>query len=276
MSSVIENYIISKVRSEYGVKMNILGGLVLVFSVLMLLTGIGASACQNCDQTYTNPITQGTVVHLQGPATSPQGRTLDYTWVAYNCTSGAVIDLYYTGGKLESGDMDHRDLYFYMPPAGEYRVALTVRDHLFPSTCYDTKSICFTTTYTCPTLCCQEICEASVPNYAQCPWHMSYSGPTGGFIFKWLIDEIPYEVGGTATSVNIDWTQSNLTGDGGVDIPLGVGLHQICFEIWANNPETGNLEMITDCDLSCSCSAGLTPCHVYKVEKPTANITLVT
>lgn len=255
--------------------------LVILLGAFFILVGMGASMCSNCDQTYSRPVTQGTVVHLEGPASSPQGRTLDYLWAAYDCNSGAVIDLYYTGGKLGSGDYDNRDLYFYMPPAGDYRIALTVRDHVFPSTCYDTKAICFTTTFTCPIMCCGEVCEGDTPDYTKCPWHMAYTGPTGNYVFKWLIDGTVYTsgTGDAARSVNIDWTKSQLTGEGDVTIPLGYGPHSIDFELFVINPDTGVQEEAGDCDDSCTCPTNiqgqLIPgyCTIYKVQKPTAEIT---
>lgn len=244
--------------------------------IFSALSGIGASICSDCTSVYSNSVPQGTVVQLQGPASSPQGRDLDYQWAAYNCTDNHQIDLYYTSGKLQPSDYQNQNLNFLMPPAGEYRIALTVRDHLFPSTCVDMQTICFTTSFVCPELCCQEMCEATTPG-SGCPWHMSYSGPVGNYVFKWLVDGLEYKSasGEAGRSVYIDWRQSNLTGVGGIDIPLAPGPHTLDFELFAEDPETGNLAMVGDCDVSCSCSAGLTPCTVYKVQKPMANITPV-
>ncbi len=211
-------------------------------------------------------------MHLQGPASSPQGRTLDYEWNAF-LHDGTQITLTDASGNVEGDELEEQNLYFYAPPAGDYYVALTVMDHAFPATCKDTKNICFTTTHgTCPTLCCGEVCEFDEPDYRTCPWHMEYTGLTADYTFQWLIDGIVYQsgTGDAAKSVDIDWTQTALTAaDPTVQIPLGYEAHSLAFRAYAPNPSGGDPVMILDCSTSCICQD---PCKVFKVQKPTAKI----
>jgi hypothetical protein len=244
---------------------------VLMLFTLVLFIGTAASTCEEgCDYTAEDNIVQGTTINLHGPELSPDGRTLDYEWRIYLCDGTDI-----TTGVF--GTQTGKDLTFIAPPAGDYRVALTVRDQEFPQSCYDVKSICLTTTEgECPTLCCGNVCEVDTTSpRTGCPWHMEYTGlhPTG-YVFKWLIDGLVHQ-SSDATSVDIDWTLDPLpAGVGGVDIPLPVGAHTLSFQIWAPDPaDPTTLVMLQECKTSCTCDpTTLTPCTVNKVEKPIADI----
>lgn len=261
--------------------MNNMAKLFAALSIIILSIGIGASISasqctpEDCDTTIANSITEGTSVHFQGPELSPQGRPLKYEWNAYLC-DGTGITLTDATGNVEGIELTGRDLVFYAPPEGYYKVFLTVMDKEFPLTCKDTKTICFTTKHgDCPTLCCGEVCEKDTPDYSTCPWHMAYTGNTADYTFKWLIDGIVYKsgTGVSAKSVDIDWTAPKLiAADGTTEIPLGYGLHPLGFQVYAPNPSGGDPIKIMDCTTSCSCK---NRCNVYKVQKPTAEITQV-
>ena len=238
---------------------------IFVAIALFASIGVGASTCDSgCDYVAPSTIEQGQEVHLQGPASSPQGRALDYEWRIYLC-DGTDISASVFGGPQTS-----RDLYFQSPPYGDYRVALTVRDHGFPTTCYDVKGICGTSTQGgCPTFCCGDVCEAD-PVTATCPFHIAYTGPSGAnYQYRWLLDGFVYKYG-TAESdkeVTIDWSQSTFTDPMTAIVHLiGYGDHAISFQIWAPDPATSILTQIKDCPSTC---------HIYKVQKPVAEIHLV-
>ncbi len=238
-----------------------------IFIVIALFAsiGIGASSCETgCDYFAPTTIEQGQQVHLQGPASSPQGRPLEYEWRIYLCDGTDVSTIVFGGPQTD------RDLYFQSPPYGDYRVALTVRDREFPNTCYDVKGICGTSTQGgCPTFCCGDVCEAD-PVTATCPFHVAYTGVSGlNYQYRWLLDGFVYKYG-TAESdkeVEIDWSQSTFTDPmtGNVH-PIGYGDHAVSFQIWAPDSVTGNLVMIKDCPSTC---------NEYKVQKPVAQISLV-
>lgn len=238
---------------------------IFVAIALFASIGVGASTCDSgCDYVAPSTIEQGQEVHLQGPASSPQGRALDYEWRIYLC-DGTDISASVFGGPQTS-----RDLYFQSPPYGDYRVALTVRDHGFPTTCYDVKGICGTSTQGgCPAFCCGDVCEAD-PVTATCPFHIAYTGPSGAnYQYRWLLDGFVYKYG-TAESdkeVTIDWEQSTFTDPMTTIVhPIGYGDHAVSFQIWAPDPASGILTQIKDCPSTC---------HIYKVQKPVAEIHLV-
>jgi hypothetical protein len=238
-----------------------------IFVVLVLFAsiGVGASTCPTgCDYTAPTTIEQGQQVHLQGPASSPQGRPLDYEWRIYLCDGTDVSQ------SVFGGPQTNRDLYFQSPPYGDYRVALTVRDRGFPTTCYDVKSICGTSTQGgCPTFCCGDVCEAD-PVTSTCPFHVAYTGVSGAnYEYRWLLDGHVYKYG-TAESdkeVVIDWSQATFVDPmTGLVHPIGYGNHAVSFEIWAPDPATGNLIRIKECPSTC---------NIYKVQKPVAQIALI-
>jgi len=238
---------------------------IFVAIALFASIGVGASTCETgCDYTAPQTMEQGQQVHLQGPAASPQGRPLDYEWRIYTC-DGTDISASVFGGPQTS-----QDLYFQSPPYGDYRVALTVRDRGFPTTCYDVRGICGTSTQGgCPAFCCGDVCEAD-PVTATCPFHVAYSGPSGlNYQYRWLLDGNVYKYG-TAESdkeVVIDWTQHSFTDPmNAIMYPIGYVNHAVSFEIWAPDPATGNPVKIKDC---------ASTCNIYKVQKPVAAIALV-
>mgnify|MGYP000853179875 FL=1 len=238
---------------------------IFVTIVLFASIGVGASTCDTgCDFLAPTTMEQGQQVHLQGPASSPQGRALDYEWRIYLCDGTDV------SAAVFGGPQTARDLYFQSPPYGDYRVGLTVRDHGFPTTCYDVKGICGTSTQGgCPTFCCGDVCEAD-PVTATCPFHTAYTGVSGlNYQYRWLLDGFVYKYG-TAESdkdVVIDWSQSTFTDPMTSNVHLiDYVNHALSFQIWAPDPATGNLIQIKDCPSTCP---------VYKVQKPVAQISLV-
>jgi hypothetical protein len=241
----------------------------IVVSAVLFLVGLGAAVCGSCNYNAASSIVEGTPIHLQGPSDSgSQDRPLNYEWVLYTCPGNQIATFNFVSGGYQA-----QDLYFYAPPAGNYRVALTVRDKAFASTCFDTKDICFTTIPgTCPTLCCEEICEDDTPDYTKCPWHMVYTPATivPGWQYKWLVNGVVVDTDtASPISVNIDWSN-------GLLYPPGV--YTLTFEIWAPNPVTGTLERILNCVDSCTCSTAnpaLAKCQVRVVQKPAADISVV-
>ena len=238
---------------------------IFVAIALFASIGVGASSCETgCDYYAPTTMEQGQQVHLQGPASSPQGRPLEYEWRIYLCDGTDVSAIVFGGPQT------NQDLYFQSPPYGDYRVALTVRDQEFPNTCYDVRGICGTSTQGgCPTFCCGDVCEAD-PITDTCPFREAYTGASGlNYQYRWLLDGNVYKYG-TAESdkeVVIDWTQASFV-DPMTSLvhPIDYVNHAVSFEIWAPDPATGNLIKIKDCPSTC---------NIYKVQKPVAQISLV-
>jgi hypothetical protein len=241
--------------------------LFIIIIALVASIGVGASTCSSgCDQVAPSTIEQGHQVHLQGPAASPQGRPLDYEWRIYLC-DGTDISTAIFGGP-ETG----RDLYFLSPPYGDYKVALTVRDREFPTTCYDVKTICGTSTQGgCPTFCCGNTCETDTTSpRGSCPYYFVYPGiSVDGYDYRWLVDGFIYKHGtGDANKyVTIDWTASSFVDADGIARNIGLGDHTVSFEIWA--PDPSNPTVLKEIKLCPS------TCNIYKVQKPAANIALL-
>lgn len=234
---------------------------------LLALIGVGASTCSTgCDQVAPTTIEQGHQVHLQGPASSPQGRALDYEWRIYLCDGTDVSTAIFGGPRTE------RDLFFLSPPYGDYKVALTVKDHEFPTTCYDVKTICGTSTQGgCPTFCCGNTCEIdTTSSRGSCPYYFSYNGLTvDNYDYRWLLDGhiFKHGTGEENKYVAIDWTASSFVDADGVTRDINVGNHATSFEIWAPDPANpATLRMIKQCPSTC---------NIYKVQKPTAEIALL-
>jgi hypothetical protein len=243
--------------------------MLLAFSFLV---GLGAAVCGSCNYQGGTAV-EGNVIHLQGPALSPtQGRAITWAWALYECPSNTNIP--FNLKSVPNSGVDKQDIYFYAPKAGDYRVALTVSDARFSTTCKDVRDMCFTTEASeCPEFCCGEVCKESTPNYVGgCPWKMCWTSPTGflvpGWTYEWYIDDTLYRVNTSAHTpgtdticIKVDWTKYE----------YAVGEHKLSFEIWDEFEE-----QVMDCDgEDCDCedvSDPLTPCEVRVVEKPIASI----
>jgi hypothetical protein len=249
--------------------MNIHYKVLLAVIALIASIGVGSSTCSSgCDQVAPATIEQGHQVHLQGPATSPQGRPLDYEWRIYLC-DGTDVSTAIFGGPETS-----QNLYFISPPYGDYKVALTVRDQEFPTTCYDVKTICGSSTQgACPSFCCGNTCEKDTTSpRGSCPYNFVYTGiSVDNYEYRWLVDGFIYKrgTGDTNKQVTIEWTASSFI-DASLtptSRPLNVGDHAVSFEIWA--PDPANPAVLKQIKLCPSL------CNIYKVQKPTANIALL-
>lgn len=263
--------------------MNEIAKAVIVISAILLMSGIGDAECGSCTYPATGQSVswvEGTQVHLQGPPNSgTQARPLNYEWILYKCagTTSTMANF-----NLVSGGTTARDLYFYAPPEGSYRIALTVKDQntAVAGSCYDVKDLCFTTTPgQCPTLCCGEVCVQDTAT-TSCPWHMEYiplQGVVPGWEYRWYVKQ-----GATVILTETDTSASTTTPKIQIDVPWNTyapGDYQVSFEIWAPNPVTpAVLEQQQVCDTSCTCGAGvptLTPCTVRVVQKPSADISVI-
>jgi hypothetical protein len=274
--------------------------MVLGITIIMLFAsiGLGAATCsEGCDYTAssTPAIVEGSTVTLTGPLHSPDGRDLTWYWTVTTCT-GTILqnNIYLTARNLQT-------VQFIAPPAGDYKVVLTVKDAApsFAETCKDTKTLCFTTTpSTCPTLACGYVCEldsfATAPNAL--PWYMSYGGLSSNYIFEWTVAGHSYKIG-TDKWVKINWVASSFVDavDGGT-VNLGVGCYSVGFKIYRPAYSAAEEEAVDEGEIPgicwsnqcwvlvktcedngyCTCASGnvptLTPCHVCVIDAPTATI----
>jgi len=265
--------------------MNEIAKAIIVISAILFISGIGDAACGSC----TFPLTgqpavswvEGTQVHLQGPVDSgTQDRPLNYEWALYKCDGTTSTAATF---NLVSGGTSSRDLYFYAPPEGSYRIALTVQDQntAVATLCYDVKDLCFTTTPgQCPTLCCGEVCVIDTPT-SSCPYHMEYI-PAQGVVPYWEYRWYITPLGGTKTLLETDTSASTTTPKIQVDIDwrtYAAGDYALSFEIWAPNAATGILEQQQVCTDTCSGCGGVpalpTACTVRVVQKPSADISVL-
>lgn len=170
---------------------------------------------------WTRTVSADATITLTGPATSPEGRSITWSWIP-----PAGVTLYKADGSaLGATDYDDRSITFVAPPPGTYKISLGVADTVFSSACVDQRCIVITVSSYCP-LCSKTFCEKAAiqgdDGTGLCsdtnPTVFTYPGTGAGLAFKWWFDGTALTA--ATNSLTIDWSTPD---SGSITNPVGVG-----------------------------------------------------